>query len=91
VLGESGRQYVTSSSLCHDYWTPVPLSRQQLDKFLEGIGREQIAVMITAKAGRRPADYADVLERRWAVPHEKRSPGRTRTGALRDRRRFAAR
>jgi hypothetical protein len=64
VLRESALQYVTSSSLCRDYWTPVPLSRQELEAFVDGIGPEEIGVSITAKAGMRPADYAVVLERR---------------------------
>jgi hypothetical protein len=67
VLGESGRQYVTSSSLCRDYWTPVPLSRQELEAFLDGIGPEEIGVSITAKAGMRPEDYVEVLEQHWAA------------------------
>jgi hypothetical protein len=28
---------------------------------------EEVAVMVSAKAGTRPADYAEVLERRWAA------------------------
>jgi hypothetical protein len=70
VLRESALQYVTSSSLCRDYWTPVPLSRQELEAFVDGIGPEEIGVSITAKAGMRPADYAVVLERRWAALQE---------------------
>jgi hypothetical protein len=69
VLGEEAGQYVTSSSLCHDYWTHAPLSAQELEAFLDGIGPEEVAVSITAKAGMRPEDYVDVLERRWAALH----------------------
>jgi hypothetical protein len=69
VMGEDAGQYVTSSSLCHDYWTHAPLSTHELEAFLDGIGPEQVAVSITAKAGMRPEDYADVLERRWAALH----------------------
>lgn len=67
VLGEGAGQYVTSSSLCHDYWTHAPLSAQELETFLGGIGPEEVAVSITAKAGMRPADYTEALERRWAA------------------------
>ncbi len=67
VLGESSGQYVSPTSLCRDYWTPVPLSTSELEAFLDGLGPEEIAVMVSAKAGMRPADYADVLERRWAA------------------------
>ena len=66
VLGESAGQYLTPSSLCRDYWSHVPLSRSELESFLDGVGPEEIAVSLTAKAGMRPADYAEVLERRWA-------------------------
>jgi Family of unknown function (DUF6492) len=67
VLGETAGQYVTSSSLCRDYWRPVPLPARELEAFLDGIGPEEIGVSITAKAGMRPADYVEVLERRWAA------------------------
>jgi Family of unknown function (DUF6492) len=70
VMRDSARQYVTSSSLCHDYWTPVQLSPQELEAFLDGIGPEEIGVSITAKAGMQPADYAEVLERRAATLQE---------------------
>jgi hypothetical protein len=67
VMRDSAHQYATSSSLCHDYWRPVPLSPQELEAFLDGIGPEQIGVSITAKAGMRPADYVEALEQRWAA------------------------
>ena len=67
VLGESADQYVTSSSLCRDYWSHVPLSSRELDAFLDDVGPEEVAVSITAKAGMRPAEYVEVLERRWAA------------------------
>jgi hypothetical protein len=67
VLAENAGQYVTASSLCHDYWTPVPLSTPELESFLDGISPEEIGVSITAKAGMRPADYAPVLTERWAA------------------------
>jgi hypothetical protein len=74
VLGERAGQYVTSSSLCRDYWTPVPLSRQELETFLDGIGPEEIGVSITAKAGMTPGAYAEVLERRAAALQETEVP-----------------
>jgi hypothetical protein len=67
VLGEESGQYVTSSSLCRDYWAPVPLAPSELEAFLDGLGPEEVAVMVSAKAGMRPSDYADALERRWAA------------------------
>jgi hypothetical protein len=67
VLGESAGQYLTSESLCRDYWSRTPLSTTELELFLESVAPEQIAVSLTAKAGMSPADYAEVLERRWAA------------------------
>jgi Family of unknown function (DUF6492) len=67
VLGENAGQYITSSSLCRDYWTTTPLSDGELAAFIDGVGPEEIGVSITAKAGMRPADYVEALERRWAA------------------------
>jgi hypothetical protein len=54
-------------SLCHCYWGTEPLTRAELDRFVDETGDDEIGVMISAKAGMNPADYADVLERRWAA------------------------
>jgi Family of unknown function (DUF6492) len=70
VLGERAGQFVTSSSLCHDYWTHAPLSATELERFFDGIGPEEVAVSITAKAGMKPADYVGALEQRWAALRE---------------------
>jgi Family of unknown function (DUF6492) len=67
VLGESAGQYVTSSSLCRDYWEHAPLTSHELEAFLDGINSEEVAVMVTAKAGMEPRDYAEVVERRWGA------------------------
>ena len=67
VLGEDSGQYMSASSLCRDYWGPAPLPPRELEAFLDGLGPHEVAVMVSAKAGMRPADYADVLERRWAA------------------------
>ena len=65
VLGEASGQYLTSSSLCHDYWTHAPLTERELEAFLDGTGAGHIGVSITAKAGMRPQAYGAVIERRW--------------------------
>ena len=67
VLGANSGQYLTPTSLCHDYWTSVPLSDDELTEFLDGVGAEEIGVSITAKAGMRPVEYVGALERRWAT------------------------
>lgn len=66
VLGTSAGQFVSSSSLCHDYYKRVPLSAPELDTLLDRVGPEEIAISLTSKAGMRPEHYVEVLERRWA-------------------------
>ncbi len=74
VLGDAAGQFTTSASLCRDYWTPAPLSAEELDRFLEDIAPEQVAVSITAKAGMEPLDYVGALERHWAALDERNAP-----------------
>ena len=62
----AGDGQFTASSLCHDYHTLAPLSAPALEAVLDGLGPDQFAVSITAKAGMNPADYAAAVERRWA-------------------------
>jgi hypothetical protein len=75
VLGTSAGQFVSSSPLCHDYYKRVPLSALELETLLDRLGPEEIAVSLTSKAGMRPDDYVEVLERRWAVPGPRESAG----------------
>jgi Family of unknown function (DUF6492) len=67
VLGDMSGQYMTVSSLCHDYWATIPLSEGEMETFLDSVGPEEVAVMVSAKAGMRPEDYEAALERRWAA------------------------
>ena len=62
VLGASAGQFVSSSSLCHDYYKRVPLSVPELETLLDRVGPEEIAVSLTSKAGMRPEHYVEVLE-----------------------------
>jgi hypothetical protein len=55
-----------SVSLCRCYWGSEPLTNRELESFIDDVSPEEVAVMVSAKAGMRPADYAEVLERRWA-------------------------
>jgi Family of unknown function (DUF6492) len=57
----------TGFSLCHCYWGSEPLTNSELDRFIDGAAAEEVGLMVSAKAGMRPADYAEVLERRWAA------------------------
>ena len=49
---------------------PVPLTHAELETFIEGASPSEVAVMVSAKAGMKPAAYADVFERRWAASTE---------------------
>jgi Family of unknown function (DUF6492) len=55
-----------SVSLCRCYWGSEPLTNRELESFIDDVSPEEVAVMVSAKAGMRPAAYAEVLERRWA-------------------------
>jgi uncharacterized protein DUF6492 len=66
VLGESACQFVSSTPLCHDYYKRVPLAAPELQALLDRVGREEVALSLTSKAGMKPEDYVEVLERRWA-------------------------
>jgi hypothetical protein len=39
----------------------------ELTTFLDRVGHEAIAVSLTSKAGMKPGDYVEVLERQWAA------------------------
>ena len=67
VLGDGSGQFTSAASLCHDYWTHARLGPAELDGFLDGIGPEEVAVSITAKAGMQPSEIRGALERRWAA------------------------
>ena len=68
VLGPTNGQHPTSASLCRDYWTPSPLARRELESFLDALGRDEIGVSITAKAGMDPAGYGEIVASRWSDP-----------------------
>ena len=66
VLSSSG-QFPTTSSLCRDYWSHEPLSGTEVERLLDAVEDDEIAVSITAKAGMDPRDYVGAVERRWAA------------------------
>ena len=63
----NGGQFVSSSPLCSDYYKRVPLTADEVTTFLDDVGEEAIAVSLTAKAGMKPEDYVELLERKWAL------------------------
>jgi hypothetical protein len=70
VVGEGPGGFVWSPSLCQDYYKDVPLAAAELEALLDRLDPQEFAVSLTAKAGMRPADYVEVLERRWATLDE---------------------
>jgi hypothetical protein len=67
ALGRSNGQPGKSVSLCRCYWGSEPLTNRELESFIDEASPEEVAVMVSANAEMRPADYAEVLERRWAA------------------------
>jgi hypothetical protein len=67
VLGADAGGFVPSPSLCQDYYKRVPLSAREVEALLDRLSPQEFAVSLTAKGGMRPADYVEVLERRWAA------------------------
>lgn len=62
ILKETSQQYHDSQKICHDYWQNYPMSPEELKDFLAKIPSEHIAVMISAKSGMNPQDYAPLLK-----------------------------
>lgn len=50
VLGTAATSFESDDPLCHAYWDPVPLTSEQANVFLQGIGRDDVAAMISAKS-----------------------------------------
>jgi hypothetical protein len=70
VVGRSTGGPAEHLSLCRCYWGSHALTTHELESFIDGAAPDEVAVMVSAKAGMKPADYADVLERRWAALQE---------------------
>jgi hypothetical protein len=50
-LKEQSGHYYDPQKICHEYWTPQPMSDEELQNFFATIPPEYVAVMISAKAG----------------------------------------
>lgn len=64
ILGESAGHYAESENLCHEYWTDSPMSRSDMHGFFDSLLPEQVAVMISAKAGMGVAEYRELITAR---------------------------
>ena len=58
----------------------MPLTVPELTTFLDRVDEQAIAVSLTSKAGMKPDDYVEALERQWAspVPQERAGAGAAR-------------
>ena len=73
VLAAAAEATTTGSnapSLCRCYWGSEPLSRKELESFIQEAQPTEVAVMISAKAGMDPASYREVLEGYWRLSGE---------------------
>lgn len=62
VLKDQSGHYCDAQKLCHDYWSPQPMSDKQLQNFMVAIQPEHVAVMISAKAGMSTQEYQNLLK-----------------------------
>jgi hypothetical protein len=66
VLGQRSGHYIDPHNFCHDYWFPEKLDDRALQDWLTTVNPEQVAVMISAKAGIAAAQYAPLLKAAYA-------------------------
>jgi hypothetical protein len=66
ILGERSGHYIDSHNFCHDYWLPEQLNDRALQHWIETVDPEQVAVMISAKAGIAVDRYAPMLKVAYA-------------------------
>lgn len=64
---EGSRHYYDDKNICHNYWLPETLNKLELESFIKNINSEQVAVMISAKAGMPVKQYYSVLEKEFAL------------------------
>jgi Family of unknown function (DUF6492) len=62
VLGERSGQYADSHNFCHDYWFPEQLDEAGLKSWIMGVAVDQVAMMISAKAGIAVDHYEPILK-----------------------------
>lgn len=62
VLKEQSGHYCDAQKLCHDYWSTLSMSDEQLQNFIAEIQPEHVAVMISAKANMSVQQYQNLLK-----------------------------
>ena len=62
ILQEKSGHYWDSQQIAYGYWGTKPLSKEQLQVFLQNMSPQHRAVMISAKSKMAVADYASLLD-----------------------------
>ncbi len=62
ILAERSGQYADAHNFCHDYWMPENLDDAALSHWISGVNPDQVALMISAKAGIPVDRYAPMLK-----------------------------
>jgi Family of unknown function (DUF6492) len=62
MLGDRSGQYADGHNFCHDYWFPEQLDDEALKQWICGVHGDQVAMMISAKAGIPVDRYEPILK-----------------------------
>lgn len=69
VLGlEASGHYYDPAKYCHNYWGTDELSIDELREFVRDVNEDDVAVMISSKAGIAPDFYRALLKELWQRP-----------------------
>ncbi len=66
ILKERSGHYYDTQNICHNYWFPQALSDEQLQHFIREIHPDQVALMISAKAGMPVERYETLVEKTFS-------------------------
>jgi Family of unknown function (DUF6492) len=62
-LKERSGHYYDAEKICHEYWSPSPMSDEELEHFFAEIPPHHVAVMISAKAGISVEQYQMLIKK----------------------------
>lgn len=62
ILGDDSGHFYDELKYCHAYWGTKPLSEQELQAFMGEVRADDVALMISSKAGISPDRYAALLK-----------------------------
>ncbi|MBZ8179107.1 DUF6492 family protein [Oscillatoria salina] len=66
ILQSESGHYNRAENLCNDYWYPEALDDEKLSQLIKKTAPEQVALMITAKAGMPVERYKPLLEKEFS-------------------------